>query len=218
MNDQSLIKDAAETNYWNRYYDSEHSKLVESIPSQFAVFALSEMLNSGIKQVYEFGCGNGRDTKFFLNNNVNVFATDKCIRAVTKRENLKKQHLEFKFCSLDIIESFEMKFGTPRHKKALYARFLLHALSQAQLEIFFQNSARFMTKSDMLFVEYRTLDDQHLPKVTDKHFRNFLSAESVKAVAMTNQLELIFEAEGLGFAKWGIDNAYVARQIFSKQI
>lgn len=216
MNDQSPIKDAPETNYWNHYYDSEHSKLVESIPSQFAVFALSEMLNSGIKQVYEFGCGNGRDTKFFLNNNVNVFATDKCINAVTKLETLKEQHSEFKFCNLDITEPFDMKFGMPRHKKALYARFLLHALHQAQLESFFQNAARFMTKSDMLFVEYRTLDDQHLPKVTDKHFRNFLNPASVRDVAMTNKLKIIFETEGLGFAKWGTDNAYVARQIFSK--
>ena len=216
MNDQSPIKDASETSYWNHYYNSEHSNLVKSIPSQFAVFALSEMLNSRIKQVYEFGCGNGRDTKFFLNNDINVFATDKCINAVTKLASLKDQYSEFKFCNLDITEPFDIKFGMPRHKKALYARFLLHALNQAQLESFFQNAARFMTKSDIMFVEYRTLNDQHLPKVTDKHFRNFLDPTSVSAVAKNNKLKIIFETEGLGFAKGGIDNAYVARQIFSK--
>ena len=54
-------------NYWDYYYSKISRNGEKTIPSQFAVFCLSEMLDQGIKNVIEFGSGNGRDAIFLLN-------------------------------------------------------------------------------------------------------------------------------------------------------
>ena len=57
--------------YWNKYYSK---KLGVQEPSSFAVYVL-KMMSDG-DSILELGCGNGRDSFFFAEHGIQVFALD----------------------------------------------------------------------------------------------------------------------------------------------
>jgi len=97
--------------------------------------------------------------------------------------------------------------------KAIYARFFTHALQTKDVVTFFANCSKLMSPQDLLFMEYRTEDDAERTKATGAHYRNFLNAAKVEAMLNANGLKTQYLVQGLGFAKWKVDDAFVARHI-----
>ena len=64
-----------------------------NIESRFANFALQYMESD--KRMLDIGCGNGRDTRFFFTNNMQVYAIDQSQVAIDslRSENLDKLNL-----------------------------------------------------------------------------------------------------------------------------
>ena len=183
-------------------------------PSDFAKFSLDFIKKNNVNRLVEFGCGNGRDTNFFLHADLDVFALDASEEAVQKTCAVGTKTNKARCFVHDVSNELPSALRSSEVRTTFYARFLLHALTDDQITAFFQNCKKASKAHDLLMVEYRTEKDRHRNKVTPKHYRNYLSAEEIEAKAKENGFSMIFLTEGTGFAKWLDDDAYAARQIF----
>ena len=203
-----------EVSYWDSFYSNSDQKNL--IPSQFAVFAISEMNDHSITFVVECGAGNGRDSFFFCSHGKTVLSLDRSSQAV---ENISKTAENFDkliVAQHDVKNAFPDKAFSIKEKKGIYARFFLHSLDKVSLEKFFKNASDVMNKADLLFVEYRNQNDSHLPKVTDTHYREYYTSLEISEIAKNNNLSVKYEVSGVGFAKYKHDDAFITRQIFYK--
>ena len=86
------------TGYWNDYYAKN---VALQTPSPFAKFVYSNYLNAG-KDLLELGCGNGRDSLYFVSKGINVTAIDASDVAInalaTKGGGWKHPILLRRFC------------------------------------------------------------------------------------------------------------------------
>jgi SAM-dependent methyltransferase len=200
-----------EQEYWNKFYVDNASEKKLVVPSQFAAFVLGETHNTDI--IIEFGCGNGRDSAFFARHGKNVFAFDLSSDGIAINQKTYEDATNLKFQSCDVTADLpEMGFNL-NAPKAIYARFFIHALQTDDIAKFFANCAKLMTPQDQLFIEYRTEEDADRKKATGAHYRNFLSAKEVETMLNANGLKTSYLVQGVGFAKWKNDDAYVARHI-----
>ena len=204
-------------NYWKKFYDSLNASNEKRMPpSQFAAFCRTELKNLNINELIELASGDGRDSIFFAEEGLNVCASDKNSTAINL---LKKKTSHLKNISVKKIDVTKVSFQKTKIVSkpcAYYARFLLHTLEINQLKRFFNNLTKVMKKSDYFFTEFRNEKDKNRKKVTPKHFRKFYSSDYVSSIAYKNNLSCIYQVEGIGFAKWRDDDAFVSRQIYIK--
>lgn len=211
-----FIKDK-EVSYWDTFYTNKQN-YKEIIPSQFAVFALSEMNDSDISNIIEFGVGNGRDSIFFSRQDKKVIALDRSMEAIELLSKQVSGNKNIKLLQHDVKDPFPKTVMNCDGNKAVYARFFLHSLDQISLEMFFKHTSKIMKNLDLLFVEYRNQYDKNLPKVTGTHFREFYSSSTISGIAEQNGLISCYEVSGTGYAKYKCDDAFVTRQIFKKEV
>ena len=94
--------------------------------SSFAVYVL-KMMSDG-DSILELGCGNGRDSFFFAEHGIQVFALDQSEIVINQ---IKKENINPRFICKDIL-SVEEYF--PYKIDHGYARFVLHALNQTEAD------------------------------------------------------------------------------------
>ncbi|MEC9049843.1 MAG: class I SAM-dependent methyltransferase [Candidatus Neomarinimicrobiota bacterium] len=109
--------------YWNKYY-SKKLRLQEQ--TSFAIHVLN-MMSEG-NAILELGCGNGRDSFFFANHGIQVYALDQSEIVINQ---IKGDNINPRFICKDILSikenfTYEINHG--------YARFVLHALNKAEAE------------------------------------------------------------------------------------
>lgn len=136
----------------------------------------------------DLGCGNGRDTRFF------------------------KESLGNKVAGIDAaygnsIEEYIEEFPSP---KFVYARFLWHAITPK-----LQRQILDWTK-EYIFIEARTTDDAHRPKVFPKHDRNFVDVSKLVKDLKDRGFQIIKLEEGTGFSKFKGEDPYLVRVIARK--
>jgi hypothetical protein len=204
--------------YWEEYYGTQKKKNEDRMPpSQFAAFCRIEFINYNINQIIEIASGDGRDSFFFEQQGMHVFASDKSATAVDMLEAKASTYERIRVMKIDALSS---EFPTHELQKsacAYYARFFIHTLDEDQLLRFFKNLSKSMRQNDYFFTEYRNIKDEALDKVTPDHFRKFFKADFVSKIANENDLKCIYEVEGRGFSKWSSDDAFVTRQIYVKK-
>ncbi len=202
--------------YWNSYYSSENFDKPNA-PTQFAAFVQNEVAHS---HVIEVGCGTGRDSFFFAQKGFQVVAFDSSQKAIEicKRiqEKIDMSGVEFR-CKAVGKPGFSEAIGEIRSKilgnVVVYGRFLLHALSESEHEAFFSVMAARLNKGDQIALEFRTLQDMTGRKTTSLHYRRYIDPSQVLETARRLGFIVDYAVEGLGFAKRGEDDAYVARCI-----
>lgn len=202
--------------YWEAYYSRQGGLKGLEVPSQFAAFVATEF-DSGWT-IFDIGCGNGRDSLFFSRYGYQVTGFDRSASAISNCRATAEAHgLDAKFEVLDIAslsEKAEEIVESGADKVLVYARFVLHAITEAQQSDLFQFASRIAKDRDVaIAAEYRTDRDRSLPKETSAHYRRFLPAAHVlKEVGDAGFVSTYF-AEGFGFAKFGNDDAHVGRFI-----
>ena len=132
--------------YWNKFYSK---KLGVQEPSSFAVYAL-KMMSDG-DSILELGCGNGRDSFFFADNGIQVFALDQSKIVINQ---IKKENINPRFICKDIL-SVEEYF--PYKIDHGYARFVLHALNQTEADKAIKIMGRMLPPSGIFFSESRSV-------------------------------------------------------------
>ena len=200
--------------YWDKYYKSASN--LPTIPSQFAAFVASEFLLKA-PRIFDLGAGNGRDSFFFAQFGFDVVAVDGSGATIA---SLKESPYLRVAESLDLgspgaFEQFVIRQKS-ENLNLFYGRFLLHALDDLTLENFLQSLSQVANQGDYLAFEFRTREDDHLPKSTSKHFRRGLEVSKVVGNLAQLGFECVYMREGFGFAKHGDDDAHVARLILKK--
>ena len=207
---------SSNSKHWNDYYAS---KGVPSIPSQFAVFMLNEV-RPGV--VIDIGCGNGRDSMFFLSQDIPTIGIDGSESAVAlcKKQMSRIGTSEFIHAdvggdelSKEIIALFDRWnfWGTTM----IYARFFMHAITEEEETAFFRHAKAILTRAHgILAVEFRTPRDRSMEKATPDHYRRFVDPIEFGAKAASFGFHPEYFVEGQGFAKYKNDDAHTARFIF----
>ena len=205
----------ARTDYWDDYYAARATP-VRKLPSQFAAFVAGELDRP--HRVIELGCGDGRDAMFFASYGHEVIGVDASHTAVEACRLLADTLGEnASFIVADIndpdLAATIRGDGGPR---VVYARFFVHAITEAEEEGLLDLAAAITEPGDLLAVEYRTVRDSSGAKVTKTHYRRFVLPAAFEARALGRRFDVTYSVEGFGFAKYRQDDAYVARTLFRR--
>lgn len=207
--------------YWNHYYFAPRDYKTQA-PSQFAAFIASEYATHPL--VIDVGCGNGRDTLFFaqlghdtLGIDGSQAAIEHCRQRIQVFDRSPQKH-EFKHANVaDLPRDRDTQMRVAGHKKIIYSRFFLHAITPSEQTAFLEFAFACMQSEDVLALEFRTLEDEYRQKVTDAHYRRYIDLDKLTDQITTDfpgKVEYI--AQGTGMAKYRSDDAYVARLVIQK--
>ena len=200
--------------YWNFFYKTQVNKIKLNHPSQFSIFTVGETEN--ITSLLEFGCGNGRDALFFAHHFKKVYAFDGSNEIINKNKKQYSKINNLKFLKFNLNDKFDNHQILLSKKKAIYARFFLHALTNNEIKSFISLCANLLKKNERLYIEYRTEKDKKRHKETQKHYRNYINPNSINKLLKQFNFRNLYFVKGLGFAKYKDDDAFVARHIIVK--
>ena len=103
--------------YWNEYYKSNYKPFK---PSNFSTFVL-ENLPAG-SSIIDIGCGNGRDSLYFANNEIYTTGVDQSTVIINNLKKYENKYLDF--IDLDLSEL------PNKHFENAYCRFLFNSINQ----------------------------------------------------------------------------------------
>ena len=201
--------------YWNFFYKTQVNKINLNHPSQFATFIVGETEN--ITSLLEFGCGNGRDALFFAHYFKKVYAFDGSNEIINKNKKQYSKIKNLKFSKFNSNDKFNNQLILSSKNKAIYARFYLHALTNSEIKSFISLCGNLLNKNERLYIEYRTEKDKKRNKETQKHYRNYINPKSINKLLKKFNLKNLYLVEGLGYAKYKDDDAFVARHVIEKK-
>ena len=202
--------------YWDEFYQSDFvDKSINDVPSQFAIFALNEMFNENINHVVEFGCGTGKDSIFFTNNNMHVLAFDKSKSAIKLCQDNSNNKLGT-FVKIDNFDETKDTIQSIREKICIYTRFFIHALSDEDILSFMIHLSEITKPHDLFISEFRIIGDEKNTKETSKHFRNFIDPSKFLCSMNDHNFKVRYKITGTGYAKYKDDDALVMRVIGEK--
>lgn len=200
-----------DTTYWDRYYTGRSAPI---LPSQFAVFMLGEI---NPESVVDIGCGSGRDSFWFAQQGIPTLGVDGSQAAIDMCRSRANGAKAIHFIRADVGDPGLAGTLLPAFNGSplLYARFFLHAINEREQSALLGHVAKILGERGGAFaVEYRTVRDKALTKVTDDHYRRYITPSDLIAEAALNGLACAYSVEGFGFAKYKADDAYCSRMIF----
>ena len=150
-----------ENDYWDNYYKSK----TEMFPnSDFSKFVLKHLKKQST--LIDIGCGDGRDSFFFSNNEIMTKGVDFSIETIKKNLLLSNRYLSFEHLDLININSLKQSFDYA------YCRFILHSITESV-----ENTLLKWLKSSInnsIFFETRILDKSKNTKNLN-HYRRFFT-------------------------------------------
>ena len=206
--------------YWNDYYASQRA-IRE--PSMFAK-EIAQTMEKG-KKLLDVGCGNGRDSEYFLRevglHVTGIDISDKVIQILnvqyadepnamfvcddfTRAENIYAQQYDY-----------------------IYSRFSLHAINLKQENDFLSNAYKALKTGGRLYVEVRSVKDFIFGKgvkvgddeyIYDGHYRRFLRKEELEQRLMDKGFTIVQSIEDINLAPFGSENPSVIRMVCEKSI
>lgn len=209
-----------------KYWDSFYETFSLSQPSSFAEMVMNWTPSPDL--IVDLGCGNGRDAFYFAQaTRANVLALDGSEVAIdaVRREaekakfsnRISAHKFDFETQSLVDLHDFTVGDSTSIETVVLYARFLIHALTEAGETGFWELVTYFLAMpagSVYLAMEYRTPQDAELPKQTPNHFRRYVEPSQTAEKAERLGLSMLVNEEGSNLSVFGADNAFLCRQLF----
>ena len=186
MNPQYKSSNTPNDSYWKDFYRTDHG--LDS-PSPFAETCFKELhIRSGDK-VIEFGCGNGRDSKFFSDKNAKVLAID-------PNAPLHKNP-DFFFMERHMNETPNISCDV------VYSRFFLHAITPSEERAYY----RYIKKNATKFCfEVRSDVDAF----EGDHYRRFFNKEKLMKRLDEHNFSYLLK-ESRGFAKFKGEDPMVIR-------
>jgi len=202
--------------YWEEYYIKHRTP---GQPSPFAEEVI-EYLKPGTT-LLELGCGNGRDTVFFSNNNIHVTGIDQTVDQIDfLNKKFANENLKF------ICDDFTKVTKLNGLFDSIYSRFTFHAISEKQEDrvLYWINEN---LKTDGLFLlEVRSINDilfnegvevvnERNAKITS-HYRRFSEFSIIKQKLINLGFNIVFSVEDNDLAKYKDENPIVIRIIAKK--
>ena len=174
--------------HWNNYY--ANNSYFEN--SDFAEFVKNFITYE--KSLLDVGCGNGRDSLFFIKNNLEVYGVDFSETAIN---NLKKKTNSDNFQVLEISNiQNDLKV---KNFDICYCRFLLHAIdenSEDNLLAWTKNNV-----NSLLCIETRIADSKNL-NLKQTHYRRFFKEEVILNKLINLNFEILYSEKSYNFSKY----------------
>ena len=193
-------------NYWNEYY-IHNMPSFENKPSDFAKYIESSFLHEkNLTNILELGCGNGRDSLFFLSKGYKITAIDGSNVAIEMLDRIANCKNALFVCD-DFVRSkalYQMKYD------CIYSRFTLHAISEKQEDELLDNVRYALTNNGILAIEARTTNDELYGKgieiennafFYDEHYRRFIDVNSFRNKIEKLGFDIIYLDESNGFSR-----------------
>lgn len=189
--------------YWNNYYKKFKGELAE--PSNFAVEVEKRL--ELVSHIMELGCGNGRDSLYFLSKGHNTTAIDSSDAAIDMLNETTKNNPKALFICDDFVKChalYQMQYD------CVYSRFTLHAITEEQEDELLANVKEALSAGGLFCIEARTINDEiygkgikvaHNAFEYNDHFRRFIDVDEFKKKLEKLGFTIIYIEESQGFSK-----------------
>lgn len=203
--------------YWDSYYTE--GKAPQN-PSQFAEWILPQLKKHS--NILDLGCGNGRDSIFFGDNDMNVTAIDASPQVIKHLEHTIKRDNMYFICD-DFVCSSMIFAGQYDY---CYSRFSLHAINEKQEMEVIKNVFRVLKSGGKFFIETRSIADEIYGKgekvgedsyYYNGHFCRFIRKERLTERLKDTGFEIEYENESRGFAPMAGENPFIIRIVANKK-
>ena len=189
--------------YWNQYY-AERPKILGK-PSNFAISVADDLVMG--KHLLELGCGNGRDSLFFMERGLYVTGVDASDEAIRNLQLAVGDSDRAMFICDDFVKC---RAVFQRQYDYIYSRFTLHAITDEQEDELLRNIKDAMAAESKLYIEARTIRDDIYGKgekvapnayVYDGHFRRFIDPHVLENKLIRLGYKVLRLEERQGFSK-----------------
>lgn len=215
-NNEEDMHNITNKKYWDSYYASGAAC---NEPSLFAQFIINRIKKD--KALVELGCGNGRDSLFFSDNDLSVIAIDLSEKAIEFLKPYSKPNISF-VCG-DFVNMDYRKFG---EIGSFYSRFTIHALKEKQQNQLIENVYNSLCSEGLFFIETRSILDDLYGKgektgekdeyIYRGHYRRFINKCDLEEVLLNQGFIIEFSKEDKEFAPYEDTNPIVLRIIAKK--
>ncbi|MDW3210008.1 MAG: class I SAM-dependent methyltransferase [Reichenbachiella sp.] len=198
--------------FWEDFY-SKKKGILE--PSPFAQYVIKEHHLSG--SLVELGCGNGRDSIYFIKNKLEVFGTDQCQTTIGRLKDLKLEGGKFEvkdFTTLGELGKFDN----------IYSRFTLHSVSEKQASQTLTWAFDSLNVGGKLCIEVRSIHDELYGEGTEverdafvtDHYRRFVRIDELTKELETLGFKIEYSEESKGFAVYKNEDPAVIRVVATR--
>ena len=204
--------------YWNNYYNSKDNN---NKPSNFAKFIKKKYLKKKTT-LLDVGAGDGRDSFYFLKHAKYIFAIDQSDVVINKNK-LKTKRLNLKNILFKRLSSNKLKTLHNKKIDIIYARFFLHAINEANENMFLNIIKKDFKDNIKIALEFRTTKDVLRKKgkkisinerLTD-HYRRFIDINNFKKKLEKMKFKILYIKSGINLSKGPNDNPHLCRVVFS---
>ena len=206
--------------YWTKYYE-DNSKPTDA--STFAEFILPCLEEN--KNLIELGCGNARDSIFFSQNNINVFAVDQVQCEIDfLNKNYKSENIQF-FCD-DFTDLKNTDFDEIRECDFdyVYSRFTFHSINEKKEDNALDWIKDNLKKDGLFLLEARSLNDpmfkqgEALSETENftTHYRRYMDLDKITKKLEDRNFSIEYKIEDNNLAVHKDDNPYVIRIVAKK--
>lgn len=207
--------------YWDAFYKTNH----RHTPSQFCVCVLTEISPDAV--VVEFGSGNGRDSHYFASQGHITVAIDLSTQAIKACEDLASSreiiHSRFVRGDLTDLNTVQRLVELAREladgkEVVYYSRFVMHTLDDEQESQFLYGLSASVQAGELVYLEFRSKEDEALEKHYGNHYRRFINAEKFRdGLKADFDFDVQYFIVGRGMAKFREEDPYVCRVIARKE-
>jgi len=203
--------------YWDDFYRSDRRADVPAEPSAFARWAGRRIAKPTV--VVEVGCGTARDALWFAAQGYEVRAYDYSPSAIDIANGAaRSRQVEASFEVLDLydfqaVATTAVACADLGRTRAVYARFLLHALEPDGQRNLYDFSARVLGDGGELYCEFRTGKDRGEQHVFGEHFRSYPEPEEVVAELEAAGASIVDHHQGHGMAVYKNEDPHVCRLV-----
>ena len=210
--------DIKNNTYWNNYYNSKDNN---NKPSNFAKFIKKKYLKKKTT-LLDVGAGDGRDSFYFLKHAKYIFAIDQSDVVINKNK-LKTKRLSLKNILFKRLQSNKLKTLHNKKIDIIYARFFLHAINEANENMFLNIIKKDFKDNIKIALEFRTTKDVLRKKgkkisinerLTD-HYRRFIDINNFKKKLEKMKFKILYIKSGINLSKGPNDNPHLCRVVFS---
>lgn len=201
--------------YWNTYYATDQGVRE---PSLFAKWIVRQIEKG--KSIVDLGCGNGRDSIFFMKNGMNVYAVDASDVATsyiskTYKNSIHVENSDF----VNFLGKNEAQFDY------IYSRFTIHAILEEEQNDCIRNAYHSLKEHGNFFIEVRCTKDELFGKgmlvgkntyFYNGHNRRFVEKDELISELETCGFRIKYAEEKAGFAPFGEMDPVVLRVIAEK--
>ena len=213
--------------YWNRFYLGAAAQDAEiSRPSLFASTVAQDLPTSA--RLLDVGCGNGRDAAFFASLGHHVTAIDYSEQAIAAfegdREGAASSVSAERLNLYDVPKVHAFQLEHRGEFDAVYARFLLHAISEVAELTLLDLAAATLRAGGHLHLEFKVGEaggtvvgrDIGHDEYMAGHYRRLVSSDAVKENARAAGFSVAHLSLGTGLAPHGPEDPTVCRMVLRR--